>query len=76
MKGKREGETIVIPTVYNFNGKTKELEKALNDPSMIKAYSLLLKKMGGKPSEMADTLRDRVWKGKNPRDILAELEKG
>jgi len=76
LKGKRGGETIVIPTVYNFNGKTKELEKALNDPSMIKAYSLLLKKMGGKPSEMAERLRDRVWKGKSPHDILAELEKG
>lgn len=71
-----KGDILIIPTVYNFNGRTKELTKALNDPSTIKAYSALLKELNCKPSEFAEKLRHRVWKGKSPRDVLAELEKG
>jgi hypothetical protein len=66
---------LIVPTVYKFNGKTKEFEKLLRDPNMIKAYGALLKDLKCKPWEVGERLRSEVWKNKSPREILAELEK-
>ena len=77
MSGREEEDdsTFVFPSVHKFNGKTKEFMARMNSESTIKAYEKLLKKLDCKPSEFSSKLRDRVWKGKSPHDILAEAEK-
>ena len=76
MAKRREGEAAVFPTVHQFNGKTKELMRLINSPSTVKAYKELLKELKCEPSEVGAKLRERVWKGKSPRDILEELDGG
>jgi len=72
----KKSETLIFPTIHEFNGKTKEFMKLVNAPSSKKAYETLLKELKCPPSEVGSKLRDRVWKGKTPRDILGELEPG
>ena len=72
----KKSETLIFPTIHEFNGKTKEFMKLVNTPSTKKAYEKLLKDLKCAPSEVGHNLRSRVWKGKNPRDILGELDKG
>ena len=69
-------ETLIFPTIHEFNGKTKEFMKLVNNPSTKKAYESLLKDLKCPPSEVGGKLRDRTWKGKTPRDILGELGEG
>lgn len=73
---RREREPpLIFPTIHEFNGKTKDFMKAVNNPSAKKAYTELLKELKCRPSEVGARLRERTWKGKEPRDILEELEK-
>ena len=76
MAKRKGGEAAVFPTMHEFNGKTKELMRLINSPSTIKAYKELLKELRCEPSEVGRKLRERVWKGKSPRDILEELDEG
>lgn len=54
--------------------KSREFAKLMKDPKMIKAYRQLLKELKCEPSEVARKLREKVWKGKSPREILEELD--
>lgn len=76
MKRKKEDEdsVMIFPSIHRFNGKTKEFMAHVNSESSLKAYGRLLKELGCKPSELSEKLRARVWKGKNPRDIMDEAE--
>ena len=76
MGKKKESEAAVFPTMHTFNGKTKELMRLINSPSSIKAYKELLKELKCAPPDVGNKLRERVWKGKSPRDILEELDAG
>lgn len=55
--------------------KSKEFMKLIKDPRMARAYLQLLKELKCEPSEVAKKLREKVWKGKNSKEVLEELEK-
>ncbi len=67
-------EALIFPTMHEFNGKTKEFMKLINNDNSIKAYKELLKDLKCKPSEVGQKLREKTWKGKGPRGILEELD--
>ena len=73
---RRKEAPLIFPTIHEFNGKTKDFMKLVNTPSAKKAYAELLKELKCKPSEVSARLREKVWKGKAPGDILEELDEG
>lgn len=73
MMGRRKEEALIFPTIHEFNGKTKDFMKLVNNPSSKKAYAELLKELKCTPSELSSRLREKAWRGKAPRDIMEEL---
>jgi hypothetical protein len=69
-----EDRTHTHVFIQLINGKAKELMRLINSPSSIKAYMELLKELKCTLPEVGNKLRERVWKGKSPRDILEELD--
>lgn len=73
---KREDkEVLVLQAVHKFSRKTKQYMKIAESSSNVKAYRLLLRRLDCNPPKLAEKLRNRVWRGKNPSGVLAAAQK-
>lgn len=59
---------------YLFGKKGREWLECQDSKEANKAYRQLLKELKCRPSEVARKLREKVWKGKSPKEILEESE--